>query len=62
MTEDDRAAREARAEEIEQQIQELTTADPTEETPDETPRKESPRDFIHRRMSELEKDEETPGG
>ena len=65
MDKDDTAARKARAERLRQQISNLTNKsdsaaggdekDPSQESP---PAKESPRDFIHRRMEELDRKKE----
>jgi hypothetical protein len=62
MLSDDEAAQKARAEQLRKQIEQLTSCG--EESDDaavetEAPKKESPRDFIHRRMKELEQDEGT---
>lgn len=65
MDKDDAAARKARAERLRQQISNLVNKPDTAKGGDEKdssqespPAKESPRDFIHRRMEELDKKKE----
>jgi hypothetical protein len=56
---DDEAAQKARAERLRQQIERLKSPVPEErdlDTP-KSPAKESPRDFTHRRMRELDQQE-----
>lgn len=65
MTQDDAAASKARAERLRKQIRDLTGSDGEEEktpedekdAPEGTASNESPRDFINRRMRQLEEDE-----
>jgi hypothetical protein len=65
MTQDDAAARKAQAKRLRKQIRDLTGSDGEEEKApedeNETPQGgaagESPRDFINRRMRQLEEDE-----
>jgi hypothetical protein len=57
MSTDDEAARKARAERLREEIDKLVSPEgkPEEETGQpEAPPAESPRDFIHRRMRELD--------
>jgi len=65
MSEDDAAARKARAKRLRKQIRDLSGSDGEEQSAPEDEKdaaedaasKESPRDFIHRRMRQLEEDE-----
>ena len=65
MTEDDAAARKARAKRLRKQIRDLSGSDGEEPSAPEDEKdaaedaapKENPRDFIHRRMRQLEEDE-----
>ena len=56
---DEEAARQSRAKELEQQIEELSSGQTIDEAPDAAPQDENARDFIHRRMSELDKEKGT---
>jgi hypothetical protein len=76
MTQDDAAANKARAERLRKQIRELTGSDDNDEatspenktdasgtagsSPKGTASTESPRDFIQRRMRQIEENEEDP--
>ncbi len=59
MPDDDKAAREARATKLHKLIDELVAPpEPPDEAAEKKTKsaKESPRDFIHRKMKELDKD------
>ncbi|HET7269542.1 MAG TPA: hypothetical protein VFI90_00515 [Rubrobacter sp.] len=58
---DDEVARKIRAKRLKEQIDRLTTPGkkPEEESREEGPANESPRDFIHRKMREWGKDRGT---
>jgi hypothetical protein len=62
MSTEDEAARRARAKRLRADIDALTGARPPEATePAEQP-KETPREFIHRRMREIEEEEKRQSG
>ena len=49
----DEQARKARAERLRRQIRRMADGEPSKKAPDEASKPESARDFVHRRMREL---------
>jgi hypothetical protein len=62
MSKEDEAARQARAKRLRAEADALTGARPPEETESVKQPAESPREFIHRRMKEIEEEEKRGSG
>jgi hypothetical protein len=62
MSTEDEAARQARAKRLRADVDALTGAYPPEDTESADRSVETPRDFIHRRMREIEEEEKRQSG